>query len=179
MDLVKCKGFNADLAGVLAMLNQPLPIQLGDVSLCAAREHSPRGSGSVTGLSAGGSAGLDLEIRRGERIGLIGTGSGKSTTVDLLMGLLAPTAGRLLVDGVDLHDPVSAAAGGLARSDCTCSSEHLPGRQLNRREHCLWFSFQQIDMARGSRQLNRLSLPASLKAPQRATRALWGREVFV
>jgi len=50
--------------------------------------------------------GLDLEIRRGERIGLIGsTGSGKSTTVDLLMGLLAPSAGRVLVDGADLHDP--------------------------------------------------------------------------
>ncbi|MCF8140894.1 MAG: ABC transporter ATP-binding protein/permease [Cyanobium usitatum Tobar12.5m-G36] len=49
--------------------------------------------------------GLDLEIRRGERIGLIGsTGSGKSTTLDLLMGLLQPTAGRLLVDGADLHD---------------------------------------------------------------------------
>ena len=50
--------------------------------------------------------GLDLEIRRGERIGLIGsTGSGKSTTLDLLMGLLQPTAGRILVDGDDLHDP--------------------------------------------------------------------------
>jgi ATP-binding cassette subfamily B protein len=50
--------------------------------------------------------GLDLEIRRGERIGLIGsTGSGKSTTVDLLMGLLEPSQGRILVDGADLHDP--------------------------------------------------------------------------
>ena len=50
--------------------------------------------------------GLELAIRRGERFGLIGsTGSGKSTTVDLLMGLLAPTAGRVLVDGMDLHDP--------------------------------------------------------------------------
>ena len=49
--------------------------------------------------------GLDLEIRRGERIGLIGsTGSGKSTTLDLLMGLLQPTAGRVSVDGADLHD---------------------------------------------------------------------------
>ena len=50
--------------------------------------------------------GLDLEIRRGERIGVVGsTGSGKSTMVDLLMGLLAPSAGRILVDGADLHDP--------------------------------------------------------------------------
>jgi ABC-type multidrug transport system fused ATPase/permease subunit len=49
--------------------------------------------------------GVDLEIRRGERIGLIGsTGSGKSTLVDLLMGLLEPTGGRILVDGADLYD---------------------------------------------------------------------------
>ena len=48
--------------------------------------------------------GLDLEIRRGERIGLIGsTGSGKSTLVDLFMGLLQPTHGRIMVDGKDLH----------------------------------------------------------------------------
>jgi ABC-type bacteriocin/lantibiotic exporter with double-glycine peptidase domain len=47
---------------------------------------------------------LDLDIHRGERIGLIGsTGSGKSTLVDLLMGLLQPTQGRILVDGEDLH----------------------------------------------------------------------------
>ena len=50
--------------------------------------------------------GIDLEIRRGERIGIIGsTGSGKSTTLDLLMGLLLPTSGRILVDGEDLHEP--------------------------------------------------------------------------
>ena len=48
---------------------------------------------------------IDLEIRRGERIGLIGsTGSGKSTLIDLLMCLLQPTTGRILVDGQDLND---------------------------------------------------------------------------
>ena len=36
--------------------------------------------------------GLEVKIHRGERIGLIGsTGSGKSTMLDLLMGLLEPT----------------------------------------------------------------------------------------
>ena len=49
--------------------------------------------------------GLNLNISRGERIGLIGsTGCGKSTTLDLFMGLLKPSMGRVLVDGNDLHD---------------------------------------------------------------------------
>lgn len=44
--------------------------------------------------------GLDLVIPKGTRVGIIGeTGSGKSTAMDLLMGLLDPTDGRILVDG--------------------------------------------------------------------------------
>jgi ATP-binding cassette subfamily B protein len=42
-------------------------------------------------------------IQRGERIGVIGaTGSGKSTTMDLLLGLLQPTSGQILIDGEPL-----------------------------------------------------------------------------
>lgn len=49
-------------------------------------------------------ADIDLALRRGERLGVIGTtGSGKSTLIDLCMGLLAPTRGEVLVDGVALH----------------------------------------------------------------------------
>ena len=45
--------------------------------------------------------GFNLTIRRGARVGFVGaTGSGKSTALDLLMGLLTPTEGRLLVDGL-------------------------------------------------------------------------------
>jgi ABC-type bacteriocin/lantibiotic exporter with double-glycine peptidase domain len=43
---------------------------------------------------------FDLTIAKGERIGLIGkTGTGKSTLVDLLMGLLEPTGGSIEIDG--------------------------------------------------------------------------------
>lgn len=49
--------------------------------------------------------GIDLAIRRGERIALVGAnGSGKSTLADLVMGLLAQTEGRVLIDGAELTD---------------------------------------------------------------------------
>ncbi len=45
--------------------------------------------------------GIDLVIPRGSRIGFIGTtGGGKSTLLDVLMGLLEPTKGQLKVDGI-------------------------------------------------------------------------------
>lgn len=46
---------------------------------------------------------IDLSIPQGSRIALIGkTGGGKSTLIDMLMGLLVPSEGRLLIDGVEL-----------------------------------------------------------------------------
>jgi ABC-type multidrug transport system fused ATPase/permease subunit len=46
---------------------------------------------------------VSFKIQRGERIGIIGaTGSGKSTTMDLLLGLLQPTSGQILIDGEPL-----------------------------------------------------------------------------
>jgi len=47
---------------------------------------------------------VSFKIAKGMRVGLVGTtGSGKSTTVDLLMGLLMPTQGEIEVDGVPLQ----------------------------------------------------------------------------
>ena len=44
--------------------------------------------------------GFNLNIPKGAKVGFIGsTGSGKSTTLDILMGLLMPTEGEFLVDG--------------------------------------------------------------------------------
>jgi ABC-2 type transport system ATP-binding protein len=46
---------------------------------------------------------LSFEVRPGEVFGLLGpNGSGKSTTVKVLAGLLAPTDGRVLLDGRDV-----------------------------------------------------------------------------
>jgi len=48
---------------------------------------------------------FSLEIPKGAHVGFIGeTGSGKSTTVDIIMGLLSPTHGSILVDGVKISD---------------------------------------------------------------------------
>ena len=46
---------------------------------------------------------INLEIKEGDFVGIIGhTGSGKSTLVQLLNGLLQPTKGAVTVDGMDL-----------------------------------------------------------------------------
>lgn len=50
-------------------------------------------------------ADLSFTIPRGSRVALVGrTGSGKSTTADLLMGLLEPSAGEILIDDVTLDE---------------------------------------------------------------------------
>jgi ATP-binding cassette subfamily C protein len=53
--------------------------------------------------------GTDLELQKGQWLGLVGsTGGGKSTLVDVLSGLLRPSRGAVLVDGVDIQTDVPA-----------------------------------------------------------------------
>jgi ATP-binding cassette subfamily B protein len=48
---------------------------------------------------------INLKIKKGSRIGVIGpTGSGKSTLIDILMGLIPPTKGHLLVDDTPITE---------------------------------------------------------------------------
>lgn len=48
---------------------------------------------------------VNIEIGKGEFIGLIGhTGSGKSTLIQLLNGLIKPDCGRIFIDGIDITE---------------------------------------------------------------------------
>ena len=48
---------------------------------------------------------VNFTIKDGEFIGIIGhTGSGKSTLIQHLNGLIKPTSGTVIVDGLDLSD---------------------------------------------------------------------------
>jgi len=48
---------------------------------------------------------VSVSIPIGKSIGIVGTsGAGKTTVVDIMLGLLKPTKGRVLADGVDIED---------------------------------------------------------------------------
>lgn len=78
------------------------------VRVCGVEKYYRRGAENVHVL-----AGIDLEVRRGEFLALMGpSGSGKSTLLNLLGGLDRPTAGSIVVDGrrIDQLDERTLAA---------------------------------------------------------------------
>lgn len=97
-------GSYASLADTIKLLDQPLPSELllpSPAPLLFKKGIQFRGVRfRYTNDSPWVLNGLNLEIDKYSRVGFVGrTGSGKSTTLDLLMGLLMPTEGELLVDG--------------------------------------------------------------------------------
>jgi ATP-binding cassette subfamily B multidrug efflux pump len=57
------------------------------------------------GAAADALSGIDFSLTPGQTLGIVGrTGSGKSTILKLLVRLYDPTAGRVLIDGIDLRE---------------------------------------------------------------------------
>ena len=53
---------------------------------------------------------VDIEVRGGEIFGFLGpNGAGKTTTISMMVGLVEPTSGRCLIDGIDvIRSPIEA-----------------------------------------------------------------------
>jgi ATP-binding cassette, subfamily B, bacterial PglK len=99
-------GNQSALRDTIELLDQPVPDELlRDVEPLEFRD-AVRFRDVGFRFTADGPRVLDrfnLAIRKGARVGFVGsTGGGKSTTMDLFMGLLTPTAGEILVDGVSV-----------------------------------------------------------------------------
>ena len=61
---------------------------------------------TYAGASSAALSGINLVVPAGSSVGLVGaSGAGKTTLVDIVLGLLEPTSGELRVDGVTLTGP--------------------------------------------------------------------------
>src|SRR5215469_9030939 len=68
---------------------------------------------------------VSFRVEAGEIVGLVGpNGAGKTTTINMVLGVLAPTAGRIEVDGLDLAANRSRA---LERTNFAAVYAPLPG----------------------------------------------------
>ena len=88
---------------------------------------------------------VSFEIQDGEFVGLIGhTGSGKSTLVQHLNGLLKPTKGRIIVDNIDITERTKSSK---------WLRQHV-GLEFQYPEHQLFEETVYLDIAFGPKNLN-------------------------
>jgi ATP-binding cassette subfamily B protein len=131
-DLVLLSGYTASIVAAVMQLNNMLPVitrgfeAIRSIGEVLERQETEQNEGKpalpeITGgfdfenvhfeyPEEGGKDrmatlhGIDLHVAAGETIGVIGpSGSGKSTLMSLVIGFHRPTAGRILIDGTDMH----------------------------------------------------------------------------
>ena len=105
--LTTIRGSVGSVHDVLNLLDQKIPVKITESK---ASEIFFNKKIEIKKLSFGYDANLifndlNLTISRGDCVGFMGdTGSGKSTLIDLIVGLLEPTKGVISIDGVDLKN---------------------------------------------------------------------------
>jgi ATP-binding cassette, subfamily B, multidrug efflux pump len=83
--------------------SQPLNVQKGDIRFEHVDFHYGQPVGAGTARPGGVIHDLNLHIRAGEKVGLVGrSGAGKSTLVNLLLRFYDLESGRILIDGQDI-----------------------------------------------------------------------------
>jgi len=113
--------------------------------------------------------GVSLEVTSGEVVGLLGpNGAGKTTTFHMTVGLTAPDAGRVILDGEDVtDDPMYARA---RKGIGYLPQEASIFRGLTVEQNILAI-LETLDLSRGERRtrlqalLNELNLTPLAKAP--------------
>jgi ABC-2 type transport system ATP-binding protein len=94
-------------------MNPPTPAILSVQGLC-------KSFGPVRAVDR-----VSFHVAPGEIVGLLGpNGAGKTTTINMILGVLAPSAGRIEIDGVDL---AAARGRALARTNFAAVYAPLPG----------------------------------------------------
>ena len=109
---------------------------MAGVQLVGLTKHYRRGSEIIKALD-----GVTLDIDKGEFVAVVGrSGSGKTTLLDLLGLLLKPTAGQLIIDGVE--------------------TTRLSDRErAHMRAHKVGFVFQEYNLLSGLNALENVMLP--------------------
>mgnify|MGYP001320913447 CR=1 FL=1 len=102
------RGFGESILEVIKIIDQPIGenLEINDSVLETKFESLCLNSVAFTYKNAQKVtlSNINLKINKGESIGIVGTtGSGKSTLMDILMGLLKPSDGEILINGKSLY----------------------------------------------------------------------------
>ncbi|HEY6571729.1 MAG TPA: ABC transporter ATP-binding protein, partial [Candidatus Eisenbacteria bacterium] len=110
---------------------------------------------------------VTLELERGEIFGLLGpNGAGKTTTIKMILGLVRPSAGRVLLDGRDPSDPDARRKLGYLPEN-PCFYDHLTPLEYLDLSGALFGIAPQVRRSRANELLERLGLATHARKPLR------------
>jgi ABC-type multidrug transport system fused ATPase/permease subunit len=172
--LASIRGNMASARDALDLLALPVP-EAATAAVVALAKHQPADALELRnicyrypGTDRATLDGVNLRIQTGEKVGFVGqTGSGKSTLIDVIMGLLPPESGQFIAYGVQLDEAslrswqrrIAHVPQAIFLSDSTIAENiamGVPAHQIDRQR-----LLQALDMAQLSDFLT--TLPAGLQ----------------